>query len=58
MLTINALSRIFMYLNRPWRKRLKKICFIGIVHHGQIHPGLLKPALEAGNVVLALKRSA
>lgn len=56
--SLNAPSCIVMYLNGPRRKRLKEIRFIRIVHHGQIHPGLLKPVLEAGNITLVLKRSA
>lgn len=45
-------------LNGPGGQRLKEVGWVGVVHHGQIDPGLLQPALEAEHIILVLKWAA
>lgn len=49
---------IIFDLDWPSRKWLEEVSFIGVVHHGQVHPGLLKPRLETDRILLLLKREA
>ena len=46
------------YLYGPGGQGLQEAGLIGVVHHGQVDPGLLQPLLEGHRVRTALQRSA
>ena len=47
-----------VYLYGPGGQGLQEAGLVGVVHHGQVDPGLLQPLLEAHRVLPVLQRSA